>query len=94
MKHDNYSWKLGRNAMIATLAAGFAWGSLLILAVFIGREANVIGDMFAGIAAMIVTTLAVLVGGKGWKEFSNMRFGGKVPENDKRVADSDMADPE
>lgn len=67
------SWHLGRRAMVGTLILGAAWGTGLVLAVLMGRDANVIGDMFAGICAMMVTTLAVLVGGKGWKEFSNAR---------------------
>lgn len=73
-KHRNAeSWTLGRRAMVGTLVLGAVQGSVLVIAVLMGRDANVIGDMFAGVCALMVTTLAVLVGGKGWKEYSNAR---------------------
>ena len=63
--------------MIGTLVLGAVQGTALVIAVLMGRDANVIGDMFAGICALMVTTLAVLVGGKGWKEYSSARIAGR-----------------
>jgi hypothetical protein len=83
-------WILGRSAMIGTLVLGGVWGSIMVLAVLFGREASVIGDMFAGVVAMIVTTLGVLVGGKGWKDYTEYRNGRKGIEadgNDSKISD-------
>lgn len=76
--NKDMGWQLGRRAMIGTLILGAAWGSIMVLAVLFGREASVIGDMFAGVVAMMVTTLGVLVGGKGWKEFSRIKNGSQI----------------
>jgi len=75
-------WILGRAAMVGTLILGGVWGSIMVLAVLFGREASVIGDMFAGVVALMVTTLGVLVGGKGWKDYTQYRQGMKGIEND------------
>jgi len=78
-------WTLGRRAMIGSLVVLHVWGSALVWAVLNGREAVVIGDMFAAVCFGIFGTLATLVGGKGWKDFSAQRFGG---QDDGRDANS------
>ena len=70
----NESWTLGRWAMIGSLIVAHIWGTLLVLAVLRGSETSVIGDMFASVGFMIFSTLGILVGGKGWKEFAAMRW--------------------
>jgi hypothetical protein len=74
------SWTLGTRAMIGSLVMAHIWGSLLILAVYMGKEGLVIGQMFEGVGFMIFTTLGVLVGGKAWKEFAPMKWGPNAPQ--------------
>ena len=69
------TWTVGRRAMIGSLVMAHVWGSLLIVAVFMGKESDVIGRMFEGVGFMIFTTLGVLVGGKAWKDFAPMKWG-------------------
>lgn len=73
------SWRLGRVAMGWSLACAHAWGTLLVLAVYFGKDSAIIGEMFDAVGWMIFTTLGILVGGKGWKDFAAMRWhdGGK-----------------
>ncbi len=68
-------WNLGRRALVFTLAVFIVWGTLLVVAVLNGRSANVIGDMFAGICWGLIGNLAVLVGGKAAKTFSQIKKG-------------------
>ena len=77
---DAASWSLGRKAMIGSLIIAHIWGTLLIVAVLQGRDTAVIGSIFDAVAFSIFTTLGILVGGKGWKEFAAMRYGGNRTE--------------
>lgn len=74
------TWPLGTRAMIGSLLMAHIWGSLLILAVFMGKEGPVIGQMFEGVGFMIFTTLGVLVGGKAWKDFAPLKWGPDAPQ--------------
>ena len=58
-----------------SLACAHVWGTLLIVAVFLGKDSAIIGEMFEAVGWMIFTTLGILVGGKGWKDFAALRFG-------------------
>lgn len=69
MQNKNARWRLGRYALLGSLLVAHLWGTLLLLAVWRGNQSSVVADMFATVAWMIFTTLAVLVGGKAWKEF-------------------------
>jgi hypothetical protein len=67
---------LGRRAMIWSLVTAHLWGTVLVAAAWRGRCTEVCGGMFASVCFMIFTTLGVLVGGKAWKEFAPLRWGG------------------
>lgn len=82
MAEEVKPWTLGRRAMVGSLVVLHIWGSALIIAVMRGREAVVIGDMFSAVCFGIFGTLATLVGGKGWKDFSAQRFGGSNGQSD------------
>lgn len=72
-------WTVGRRAMIGSLVVAHIWGFMLVWAVaFDGRESLVISGMFEAVGFMIFSTLAVLVGGKAWKDFAPMRWGDNV----------------
>jgi hypothetical protein len=75
------TWTVGRRAMIGSLVMAHVWGSLLIVAVFMGKESDVIGRMFEGVGFMIFTTLGVLVGGKAWKDFAPLKWGPDAPQS-------------
>lgn len=81
MRQNNRdTWLLGRRAMGWSLACAHVWGTLLIVAVFSGKDSAIIGEMFEAVGWMIFTTLGILVGGKGWKDFAALRFG--APRDD------------
>lgn len=66
-------WLLGRYALVGSLCIAHLWGSVLLLAVLRGRDSPIISQMFDSIGWLIFTTLAVLVGGKAWKEFAPLK---------------------
>lgn len=69
-------WTVGRRAMIGSLVIAHIWGTLLVYAVvFKGRDSLIVSSMFEAVGFMIFSTLAVLVGGKAWKDFAPMRWG-------------------
>lgn len=68
------AWILGRRVMIVSLVIAHLWGTMLIVAVMKGRESLVIGSMFEAVAFMIFSILAVMVGGKAWKEFAPLKW--------------------
>lgn len=72
---DERKWLLGRKAMVGSLIVAHAWGTLLIISVLLGKTTSIIGDMFSTVGFMIFSTLGVLVGGKGWKDFAKTRWG-------------------
>lgn len=76
MKKED-AWVLGRRAMNGSLIVAHIWGTMLIIAVMKGRESLVIGSMFEAVAFMIFSILAVMVGGKAWKEFAPLKWGDK-----------------
>lgn len=69
------NWKMGRYAMGGSLLFAHVWGTMLVYAVMQGRESLVIGSMFEAVGFMIFSTLAVMVGGKAWKDFAPMKWG-------------------
>lgn len=73
----NMPWPLGRYALIGSLFVAHVWGTVLLFAVWHGKDSPIIAQMFDSISWMIFTTLAVLVGGKAWKEFAPMKWSGK-----------------
>lgn len=73
MQKKNRCWWLGRYALLGSLCMAHLWGSVLLLAVLRGRDSPVIAQMFDSIGWLIFTTLAVLVGGKAWKEFAPLK---------------------
>ena len=77
---DEQSWMLGRRALVWSLVAAHLWGTVLIIAVLRGREGSVVGTMFDAVCFLIFSTLAVLVGGKAWKEFAPLKWGGRSME--------------
>jgi len=72
---ETEKWTLGRNAMVGTLWAAWLCMFMLIYAIIKGRDASVMGDAFAALSFIIFSTLGVMVGGKGWKDFASMKFG-------------------
>lgn len=77
LSKDN-SWQLGRVAMLSSLGISHAWGTLLVWAACFGTPSSVIADMFSSVGFMIFSVLAILVGGKGWKDFANMKYGNAI----------------
>lgn len=69
MQSKNKRWQLGRYALLGSLLVAHLWGSLLLLAVWRGNQSTALPQLFDSISWLIFTTLAVLVGGKAWKEF-------------------------
>ena len=74
MQPNKEHWRLGRNAMVGSLIVAHIWGTALVIAALMGRESSILSDMFDTIGFMIFTTLAVLVGGKAWKEFAPIKW--------------------
>jgi hypothetical protein len=87
------NWPLGSRAMIGSLVIAHIWGTALVVAVFMGKESLVIGQMFEGVGFMIFTTLGVLVGGKAWKDFAPMKWGSGgtvITQTETKVEKSDV----
>ena len=74
-------WTIGRKSLIGSLVIAHVWGTVLVIAVLRGRESLVIAQMFEAIGFMIFSTLAVLVGGKAWKDFAPMKWGQQQSNN-------------
>lgn len=74
-------WILGQRALIGSLVMAHVWGSLLVVAVYLGKDSDVIGRMFESIGFMIFSTLGVLVGGKAWKDFAPLKWGASESPN-------------
>ncbi len=74
MSKDN-AWVMGRVAMLSSLMVAHLWGSFIVWAACFGSGASVLSDMFSSVGFMIFSILAILVGGKGWKDFANMKYG-------------------
>lgn len=72
MKTDNKA--LAHKSMVVSLVIAHIWGSILMWAVFEGRESTVIGNMFDTVAFMIFSTLLVLLGDKAWKDFLPLKM--------------------
>lgn len=74
-KGDNGAWMMGRVSMLSSLFIAHIWGTALVWAAAFGdKDSSIISDMFASIGFMIFTTLGILVGGKGWKDFASMKY--------------------
>lgn len=71
------SWVFGRYAMAGSLFVAHIWGTMLVWAVMNDKQGLVIGSMFEAVAFMIFSILAVMVGGKAWKDFAPLKWGEK-----------------
>lgn len=84
-------WTLGRSAVVWTLVIFCAWGSLLIIAVLMGRDAEVIGGIFSSIIFGVVGNVAILYGGKAAKTYYELK-GIKNGSNHRRPAEETGGD--
>lgn len=69
-------WAVRNLALVVALGFALGWGTTLVIAVYRGRESLIISGMFESVGMMIFSTLAVLVGGKAWRDFMPIKFGG------------------
>lgn len=70
------SWILGRLAMVTVLVVFIIWGTWLVGAD--GSDAK-----FEVVVWGIILLLSVMVGGKGWKDFSKLRWGSSAQQGKK-----------
>lgn len=89
---DNEAWVLGRRAMVSSLIVSHVWGTILIIAVLQGHEGGVISTMFEAVCWQIFATMAVLVGGKAWKEFAPLKWGSRIA-GEQDVRSTEDTDP-
>lgn len=70
------SWVLGRVAMVGVLVVFIMWGTWLV-----GADGSDV--KFDVVVWGIILVLSVMVGGKGWKDFSKLRWGDSARQKNK-----------
>lgn len=63
----------GRKLLLYSVVILHVWGSILVWAVYNGKDGDVIADMFHAIGLSIVACLGVLSGEKGLLRFIELR---------------------
>lgn len=72
-------WKVGHKALLGSLLVYHAWGTVLVVAVYNGREGLTVQGMFDALCAGITWGLAILIAGKGWDKFAPLKWGAGAP---------------
>lgn len=73
----NEKWQFGRHFLVVNFYMSWAGMALVMLAIMVGRDNSVLGEIFNTLALTLFGTLSLIVGGKGWKDFAQMKWGGK-----------------
>lgn len=75
---EDEKWHFGRSFLINNFYFCWAGIALLLVGILMGRESAVLGQAMDTLSLLLFGTLTLLVGGKGWKDFAQMKWGGKT----------------
>lgn len=76
--------------MIWSVVALHVWGTALVFAVVMGKDSDIIADMFSAITLGIAANLAVIAGDKGLMEFVQGR---NIPREETTVTKTTIKEP-